>query len=145
MNWAVFHIRNSSRVGICGDNGIIYNYIFVNVDNRNQLVTTRAMKVVTDHFQNDSDAKDKLYNGFYISIGSTPKGAWDSRGHQNYISLSYAKIKSCIDTITLKEHEVSTVIKSNSDGMNCSFCKEHYPYAEANQPDGTLKCYSCRI
>lgn len=30
------------------------------------------------------------------------------------------------------------------DGMTCIECKEFYKYAEANQEDGTLKCWSCR-
>jgi hypothetical protein len=30
------------------------------------------------------------------------------------------------------------------DGMVCSRCKDFYPYAEPNQPDGTLICYRCR-
>lgn len=32
----------------------------------------------------------------------------------------------------------------NSNGLNCKDCGEHYPYAEANQSDGSLICYSCR-
>lgn len=30
------------------------------------------------------------------------------------------------------------------DGMNCSVCKEFYQYSQANQPNGTLICFSCR-
>lgn len=30
------------------------------------------------------------------------------------------------------------------DGEVCSYCSEFYPMATPNQPDGTLKCYSCR-
>lgn len=33
---------------------------------------------------------------------------------------------------------------AKSSGMACKKCKEFYSYAEANQPDGTLICYSCR-
>ncbi len=36
-------------------------------------------------------------------------------------------------------------IKSNKDGCTCKKCKEHYPYAEPNQKDGTLVCYACRV
>jgi len=32
----------------------------------------------------------------------------------------------------------------SSDGMMCKQCKKFYPYAEANQEDGTLMCYACR-
>lgn len=34
--------------------------------------------------------------------------------------------------------------KINKDGCRCRKCKEFYPYAQANQEDGTLICYSCR-
>lgn len=30
------------------------------------------------------------------------------------------------------------------DGLDCSQCKEFYPYAVANKNDGTLVCYKCR-
>lgn len=32
----------------------------------------------------------------------------------------------------------------NKDGCICKKCGEMYPYAEPNQPDGTMICYSCR-
>lgn len=34
--------------------------------------------------------------------------------------------------------------KFEEDGCKCTKCKEFYPYAVANQSDGTLICYSCR-
>jgi len=34
--------------------------------------------------------------------------------------------------------------KRDKDGCFCVKCKEFYPFAEENQPDGTMKCYSCR-
>lgn len=34
--------------------------------------------------------------------------------------------------------------KINKDGCRCKKCKEFYPYAEANQEDGTMICYTCR-
>lgn len=36
-------------------------------------------------------------------------------------------------------------IKSKLDGMPCVKCKDFFFMAEANQPDGTLICYSCRL
>jgi hypothetical protein len=33
---------------------------------------------------------------------------------------------------------------TKSEGVACKRCQEFYPYAVANQPDGTLKCWSCR-
>lgn len=34
--------------------------------------------------------------------------------------------------------------KVGLDGMFCRKCQAFYKYAEANQTDGTLLCYSCR-
>ncbi len=34
--------------------------------------------------------------------------------------------------------------KKFPDGMFCRKCQLFYKYAEPNQPDGTLLCYSCR-
>lgn len=34
--------------------------------------------------------------------------------------------------------------KNYPDGMFCRKCQSFYKYAEPNQPDGTLLCYSCR-
>lgn len=45
---------------------------------------------------------------------------------------------SVINTIEI----TSPVLKSS--GLFCSRCGEFYPYAESNQTDGSLICYSCR-
>ena len=56
-----------------------------------------------------------------------------------------------IDPRFLNEHilhiQESMVLKvvSTMDGMRCKNCDEFYQYAEANQEDGTLLCYSCRL
>jgi len=34
--------------------------------------------------------------------------------------------------------------KEDRDGEICIGCKQFYDYAEPNQPDGTMICYSCR-
>lgn len=35
-------------------------------------------------------------------------------------------------------------IKDDRDGCDCVKCKSFYPFAEPNQEDGTLICFSCR-
>lgn len=35
-------------------------------------------------------------------------------------------------------------LPKNKDGYICTKCRELFPYAEPNQKDGTLICYSCR-
>lgn len=34
--------------------------------------------------------------------------------------------------------------RSFADGMRCQKCKTFYEYAEPNQEDGSMICYSCR-
>lgn len=34
--------------------------------------------------------------------------------------------------------------KKYVDGMFCRNCHSYFPYAEPNQKDGTMLCYSCR-
>lgn len=40
--------------------------------------------------------------------------------------------------------EILNKKKKSSDGETCTKCKEFFPFAEPNQPDDTLICYSCR-
>ena len=35
-------------------------------------------------------------------------------------------------------------VKSILDGMSCKKCQDFFAYAEANQEDGSLICFSCR-
>lgn len=35
-------------------------------------------------------------------------------------------------------------IPKNKDGCICTKCKELFPFAEPNQPNGTMICYYCR-
>lgn len=37
------------------------------------------------------------------------------------------------------------ISSTEEDGVFCINCNEFYPMAEANQPDGNMKCFSCRI
>ena len=41
----------------------------------------------------------------------------------------------------------SMILALNSilDGKTCVLCGEFYQYAEANQPDGALICFPCRV
>ena len=53
-----------------------------------------------------------------------------------------------IDLITLLDRLELYVLnvknKRYPDGLFCHKCHNWYQYAEPNQPDGTLLCYSCR-
>lgn len=49
---------------------------------------------------------------------------------------------------TLPPPPADTIVEvkkiKNKDGCSCRKCKEFFPYAEPNQEDGTLVCWSCR-
>lgn len=50
-----------------------------------------------------------------------------------------------IEDITMLTKKIAASnIVAKSDGEHCKACKQYYPYAEPNQPDGSLICYSCR-
>lgn len=44
----------------------------------------------------------------------------------------------------LSQEKVKAEKKDDRDGCDCVKCKEFYPFAEPNQEDGTLICFSCR-
>lgn len=44
----------------------------------------------------------------------------------------------------LVQNDDYIVVKKNKNGCICKECMELFPYAEPNQSDGTLICYSCR-
>lgn len=47
------------------------------------------------------------------------------------------------ELIYIQENLVAAV-EARLDGMTCKVCREFFPYARANQTDGTLICFSCR-
>lgn len=47
------------------------------------------------------------------------------------------------EIIHIQENMIASV-ERKLDGMACRVCREFFPYAEANQDDGTLICFSCR-
>lgn len=57
--------------------------------------------------------------------------------------LTPANIKR-LGKVLDKIREEASIPKVDTGPMYCTGCKEQYPYAEPNQADGTLICYSCR-
>jgi len=49
-----------------------------------------------------------------------------------------------MDAAAKREAATEAVKQPIGDGCFCKTCKEWYPYAEPNQTDGSLICYSCR-
>lgn len=63
-----------------------------------------------------------------IHIGSNLQNMFEELGEWNEI----------INTVEKK------IDDEEKSGCNCVKCGDIFPYAEPNQPDGTLICYSCR-
>ena len=73
------------------------------------------------------------YNNWYPAING-----------QQWITVTIPSIAAPI-AISAPITEAEPVAKKkNKDGETCKKCKEFYPFAEPNQEDGTLVCYSCR-
>ena len=63
----------------------------------------------------------------------------------NEIDAIIASAFSATPSPVVLNYSAPVVSKSTADdGMNCNKCRNFYQYAESNQPDGTLICYSCR-
>lgn len=77
----------------------------------------------------------------YLSI----KGSWNIKEeHLEKFKAppSYLDCKG----ISLSDDRICRAQTSSfGDGMFCSHCNEFFPMSEPNQPNGTLKCYQCRI
>ena len=44
----------------------------------------------------------------------------------------------------MDDDDFAVIVKRKSNGCVCKKCGETFPYAEPNQKDGTLICWSCR-
>lgn len=62
------------------------------------------------------------------------------------ISIPYTNITPTTPVLNVPEmcEEPPVRKKKDKDGETCKKCLEFYPFAEPNQEDGTLVCYSCR-
>jgi hypothetical protein len=70
---------------------------------------------------------------------NVPSGQW--------ITFTYTGNNWVTDPVPadpVEKKEKKTRAKNEPDGCTCKKCKEFYQYAEPNQEDGTLICYSCR-
>ncbi len=48
------------------------------------------------------------------------------------------------NAIAIWDSHIVSIQRAGVDGMFCEHCKLFIPWAQSNQPDGTLLCYSCR-
>jgi len=82
--------------------------------------------------------------GFVYFEGNSMEAVWDKAKSEENLSVAFE-----LDEILQLEEAVvygDRGYQSSSGGMICSKCGQLYPYANGpNQPDGTFKCYGCRV
>jgi hypothetical protein len=111
--------------------------------------------VTVDRFGNIAD-KDEEHYTYRLDIISKTNVGWVMYV-PNYITVPHAeKITEALSRkygIDKKYHGGRMVVVGidsvldviiRTDGTVCVGCKKFYPYAEPNQDDNTLICYSCR-
>ncbi len=84
--------------------------------------------------------------GYVISSPDSGDEGVDNTGA--FFSWLIKNTETNIDLVSLLDRLELYVLnvkhKKFPDGMFCRRCQIFFQYAEPNQPDGTLLCYSCR-
>ena len=90
-------------------------------------------------------AQDHNLNFIIADPDPTDQGLRNTGG---FLSWVIQEEKNAIDLVDLLDRlEIFLENKRKRkfpDGMFCRKCRVFYEFAESNQPDGTLLCYSCR-
>lgn len=83
----------------------------------------------------------------FVISSTTP----DDKGVEEtgaFLSWLIKNTEANIDLVSLLDrlelYYLNLKSKKHPDGMFCRRCQSFYKYAEPNQSDGTLLCYSCR-
>lgn len=73
-------------------------------------------------------------------------GFSDESMSNNFSIFLYKTLGEAKEEIGFKANKHILIVDKSEfgDGKYCSKCVEWYPYAESNQKDGTLICWSCR-
>lgn len=96
--------------------------------------------------------EDPVLNGDYsFSTGVSQQDALDGVRKSGIITGYYDlnTILALPECKVIKNKYIKGITKlelttSSSNGMVCSRCGQHNPYAESNQSDGSYICYNCR-
>lgn len=115
------------------------------------------------------DSDTQFFEGTLVAI-NPPTGchliAWKNREPHHFYAWKQTELASKIDHTSIAldgydkydyylwVHENNYLIEEvaaitlrappPSNGLFCSECRNHFPYAQSNQPNGELICYSCR-
>lgn len=90
-------------------------------------------------------AQEHDYNYQIIDPEPTDKGLNNTAGYLSWLIKESDSNLNLMDLLDRLEVFVDNVRKrKHPDGMFCQKCQSFYEFAESNQSDGTLICYSCR-
>lgn len=89
----------------------------------------------------------KPFNSKKLSVRKTLKGNISKINVNAFIGVPFPEqynTKPSDFPPTQRSDEIHKVTINGIDGCICIKCKVFVPYAEPNQEDGTMICYSCR-
>jgi len=123
--------------------------------NRQSANVGDTLIIMVDGFGNVTDKTD-VHKSFRLDvIAKTERGYIVYVPKHMHIPHAKKLSKSMKKRFGINEHyidchivvvgldSISDIIV-RTDGTHCDRCSKFCPYAEANEPDGTLICYSCR-
>ncbi len=91
-------------------------------------------KHLNNYINQPFEAKNYLYWGEWGSLSKNITGI-------NYVRE--INLETLISGVDNKQLKLDFKPKKPT-GAFCNWCTEYYPYAESNQTDGSMKCWSCR-
>lgn len=90
-------------------------------------------------------AQEHDYNYVIADHEPTDQGLSNTAGYFSWLIKENDSNIDLVDLLNRLEVFVENIRKRKLlDGMFCKKCQTFYDFAEANQEDGTLLCYSCR-
>jgi hypothetical protein len=97
-----------------------------------------------------ADSKWKVTVGFVGRASFGSFNPWDLRkfgyGHDggSIASWEFCQKAKLTRGYYVHKDDLDLVLISAHTGYHCKKCHNHFPFAEPNQPDGTMICWNCR-
>jgi len=90
-------------------------------------------------------AQEHDYNYILTDPDTTDQGVSNTGGYLSWLIKEGDTNINLVDLLDRLEVFIENIRKRKYlDGMYCRRCQSFYEFAESNQDDGTLLCYSCR-
>lgn len=90
-------------------------------------------------------AQDHTVNFIVADYASGAEGMRNTQGHFTWV-IQNESINVDLEDLAnrMEDFLESRRKRRHPDGMLCQKCKNFYEFAEPNQEDGSMICYSCR-